>query len=117
MIRVGDQGVHSPRRRKDRPLDLHQEWAELFGLGVAEQLTPDRRYSLIRIGVADFAFSDTDHYLRALGQAWDAGLVPDPRPSALGSELGEAAPNLLGVDCDLGELTRSDVEPPPGRFS
>jgi hypothetical protein len=68
---------------------------------VADRLNPDCLYSLVRIGDMEYACSDFDHYARALGQSWDAGFVPESRPSALGAELPGAAPRLQGVDVDL----------------
>jgi hypothetical protein len=57
--------------------------------------------------------------LRALGQAWDAGLglVPEPLPSALGRDLLRVAPGLRGVDADLTGLEPSQVGPRRPRFS
>jgi hypothetical protein len=117
MIQTGERGIHPPPRRIGSPATVYERWIELYGELVAAQLKADRRYTLIRLGSADFAFTDTDCYLRALGQAWDAGLVPQPRPNTLGSRLPEVAPNLQGIDLDLGDLTASDVEPTPRRFS
>jgi hypothetical protein len=67
------------------------------------------RYSVVRVGEADFAFSDHDRFVAALGYVWDAGLVPEPRPSVTHPEL-RTMPNLRGVDVDLADLVRSDVE-------
>lgn len=66
------------------------------------------RYSIVRVGDADFAFSDHDVFVAALSHIWDAGLVPEPRPSVTHPEL-RSLPKLRGVDVDLGELTRADV--------
>jgi hypothetical protein len=113
-------GGHAPRSLPETKLplpDKHERCVDSFGPLIAEQLRPGRRYALIRVGHAEFAYSDSDRFLRALGQAWSAGYVPDPLPSTLGRDLPDVAPNLRGVDCDLGDLTPSDVEPPRRRFS
>jgi hypothetical protein len=108
MIRLRVRGVHPDGNRP--AVDVYRRWIERFGPQVAEQLDADRRYTLMRVRAADFAFTDHDAYTRALGQVWAAGLVPEPRPSALGSELMRVAPNLRGVDPDLADLRASDVE-------
>jgi hypothetical protein len=74
-------------------------------------LEPDRRYSLVKIGAALFAYSDFGRYLRALGQAWQCGLVLEPLPSALGRELRQLAAGVRGVDADLTGLGASDLDP------
>jgi hypothetical protein len=66
------------------------------------------RYSVLRVGDADFAYGDHDRFVAALGQAWDAGLVPEPRPSATAAEL-RTMPKLRGIDVDLSDLTAADV--------
>jgi hypothetical protein len=109
MIRLRERSVHSDGNRP--AADVYRRWIERFGPLVAEQLDADRRYTLMRVRAADFAFTDNDAYTRALGQVWAAGLVPEPRPSALGRELTRVAPNLRGVDPDLADLRASDVEP------
>jgi hypothetical protein len=75
----------------------------------AEASVAALRYSVVRVGDADFAFSDHDVFVAALGHVWDAGLVPEPRPSVTHPEL-RFLPKLRGVDVDLGELTRADVQ-------
>jgi hypothetical protein len=88
VIRLIDEGVHSE--------------------AIRHEPEPERRYSLMRVGAALFAYTDFGRYLRGLGQAWQRGFVPEPLPSALGCEL----PELAGVDADLAGLVLSDVEPP-----
>jgi hypothetical protein len=95
----------------------YQRWLDSYGRLVAEQLAPDRRYSLVRVGEVEFAFTDFDAYVRALSQVWDAGLVPEPLATALGRDLPGVAPRLQGVNVDLGDLRVADVKPRrPRRF-
>jgi hypothetical protein len=115
-MRLGELLV-SGAVEQHREDDLRALWADLYGPQIAGQLRPDHRYSLIKVGAAEFAYSDYGTYLRALGQAWDAGFVPDPLPSALGRELPEMAPNLKGLDTDLSDFEPGDFEPPARRFS
>ena len=68
------------------------------------QVVPNHTYAVIRIGAAEFAYSTGDRYLRALGQAWAAGLTPDLLPSTMGRDLPSVARGLRGVDIDLGAL-------------
>jgi hypothetical protein len=118
MIRPGDLAAQIPadtgQSSESIALELH--WAELYGPTIAAQLEADRRYSLIAVGAVQFAYSDFGLYLRALGQTWDGGFVPEPMPSAPGRDLPEVAPNLQGVDAELGALTEADVAPPLRRF-
>jgi hypothetical protein len=82
--------------------EAEERWREAYGPELAEKLQFDRRYAIIRIGDAEFAFSDYDRYLAALRTAWDAGLVPDHGPSSIpGSELPDVAPRLRDVDVDI----------------
>jgi hypothetical protein len=83
---------------------------------VAGQVDPARRYTVFAVRSAQFAFTTYEAFVAALGAVWDAGMVPEPRPSALGRDLPTVAPALRGVDLDLTGLAREDVEPPPGRF-
>jgi hypothetical protein len=76
---------------------------------VSEQLDPDRRYSLFRVGSVEYAFTSYEAFSRALRHAWAAHLVPEPLPSAGGEALLEIAPNLQAVDPDLSDLRPSDV--------
>jgi hypothetical protein len=89
---------------------VHELWVRHYGAALAAQLEPDRRYTLIKVGDAQFAYTDQRQYLRALGRAWDAGFVPQPLPSALGRELVSVAPRLSGVDADP-----TGVGPQPAR--
>jgi hypothetical protein len=89
---------------------LHERWIDRYGPVLAEQLEPDRRYSLVRLGAAEFAYTTYDRYIHALAQAWRAGFVPQPLGSVEGSRLLEIAPNLRAVDADLSDLQASDVE-------
>jgi hypothetical protein len=82
----------------------------------ARDASPRVRYSVMRVGQADFAYSDHDLYVRALGQAWDAGLVPEPRPSVAAADLRTELPRLRGIDIDLGDLRPDDVALRTRRF-
>ena len=62
---------------------------------------PSHRY-VLRIGSVDFAYTTCDRYLRALGQAWAAGLVPDPLPSSGVRDLG-------GIDLDISALSHAET--------
>jgi hypothetical protein len=111
MATLSDHGVRSSPALRTRPFALYERWVDRYGALVAEQLESDRLYTLVRIGAAEFAFTRYERYVAALGQAWKAGLVPEALPSARGAELPDAAPNLRGVDPDLSDLRRSEVEP------
>ena len=63
-------------------------------------------YSLVRIGSAEYAYTSYSRYVRALDHAWSVGLVPEPLPSTIGSEMLNVAPNLRGVDADLTDLPK-----------
>jgi hypothetical protein len=89
---------------------VRQAWVDRYGPLVGEQLQPTQRYSLLRVGAAEFAYSTYERYVSALAQAWDAGLVPQSLRAVDGAQLLEAAPNLRGVDLDLTGLQASDVE-------
>jgi hypothetical protein len=89
---------------------LHERWIDRYGPVLAEQLQPDQRYSLVRLGAVEFAYTTYDGYVRALGQAWSAGFVPQPLGLVEGSKLLEVAPNLRALDADLSDLQPSDVE-------
>jgi hypothetical protein len=117
MIQLDEREAHSSARPAKAVVSLHEQWTAQYGPLVADQLHPSARYTLIRIGSAEFAHTDLNHYLRGLGQAWAAGFVPDPLPTAAGSDLLEAAPNLRGVDVDLTDLEETDVAPRGRRFS
>jgi len=96
--------VHSDRpgeSERDREGLIHA-----YGKFLARQIEPGRHYSLIRIGGAEFAYTNYGQYTRALGDAWAAGLIPESPPSVVGRALPRVAPRLRGVDSDLGELSR-----------
>ena len=91
---------------------------EFYEPVVAAQLKADAHYSIIRIRDVQYAFTTYEAHARALGQIWDAGLVPESGPTAvLGADLPEVAPKLQGVDTDLGDLRRSDFEQRRRRFA
>jgi hypothetical protein len=89
---------------------LNERWIDQYGEAVAGRLEPERRYSLLRVGAAEFAYTTYDRYVRALNQAWTAGFVPEALGLVEGSRLLEVAPNLRAVDADLADLQASDVE-------
>jgi hypothetical protein len=93
-----------------RLAELRKRWIARYGTRVAARLEPDRRYSLVKVGAAEYAFTDYDRYVAALKHVWSAELVPEPRPSAVGSELLEVAPNLRAVDPDLDDLRAAGVD-------
>jgi hypothetical protein len=101
-----------PKDGDQRLAELRRRWIDRYGRLVAAQLEPDRRYSLIRIGSSEYAYTSYSHHVRALGQAWSAGLVPEPLPRTLGSELLAVAPNLKSVDADLDEVRPGDGKRP-----
>lgn len=104
---------HDPIGSDRRLAELREHWSARYGPLVAMQLEPDRRYSLVRVGSAEYAFTDHDRYVRALRDAWDARLVLEPLPSAMGSELPDVAPNLKAVDPEPDDLRKRR----PSRFS
>ena len=116
MIRLGEHKTFPPAVPGEA-VSLYAQWTEAYGPLVAEQLDPAREYALVRIRSTEFAYTGFDRYLRALGQAWEAGFVPDPLPTTRGRDLPGVAPCLRGVDLDLGDLSSSDVEPRKRRFS
>jgi hypothetical protein len=68
---------------------------------LAEQIDPDQRYSVIRIGSGHYAYTTYDRFVRGLKHAWDAGLVPEQGEGAVpGAALPERAPRLRGLDPD-----------------
>jgi hypothetical protein len=89
---------------------LREGWIARYGPDVAARLEPDRRYSLVKVGAAEYAFTTYDRYVAALKRVWSAEQVPEPRPSALGSELIEVAPNLRAIDPDLDDLPAAGVD-------
>jgi hypothetical protein len=88
---------------------MRRSWIDRYGSLVAEQLEPAQRYSLVRVGGAEFAYRSYDRYVRALGQVWSAGLVPESLGSVEATRLLEVAPNLRAVDADLEDLRASDL--------
>jgi hypothetical protein len=106
---------HQPPTEGDPAIaELRRRWIDRYGPLVAGQLEPARRYSLVRVGTAEYAYTTYNRYVEALGRAWSAGLVPEPLPSTVGSELLEVAPNLKGVDADIDDRQAPDVERPSG---
>jgi hypothetical protein len=97
------------RRRQD---EAEKRWREAgYPPEVVEVLRPDVRYSIVRVGDVEYAFSDHDKYVAALGAIWAAGLVPDHGPSSVpGSDLPDVALRLRGVDLDLAAQAWSDPE-------
>ena len=106
----------APMEGDPRPGNLRERWSESYGPLVAEQLRADRRYTLFRVGSSEFAYTSYEGYVRALKRAWALGFVPEPLPSATGTDILDTAPNLRGVDLDLSDLRPSDVRR-PSRFS
>jgi hypothetical protein len=117
MFRLGEQEIGSSSRKgrsehQVRPRDVRKRWVDSYGPVLAARLEPDRRYALLTIDSADFAYTDSGVYLRVIGQAWEAGYDPLPRPSALGSELPDLAPDLRGIDCSLIKLRQATLKAP-----
>jgi hypothetical protein len=94
----------------DQHHELRRAWRARYGPLVAEQLDPERRYSLVRVGSVEYGFTSYESYVRALRHTWGAGLVPEPLPSVGAEALLDIAPNLQAVDPDLADLRPSDVE-------
>lgn len=111
----GPGSQSAPRARSARSADAHlrKRWAEAYGELLASQLEPSRRYSIVRIGTAQFAYTRYDQLVEALGRAWALGFVPESHRSVLGRDLPDAAPDLRGVDSDLTELNRPELPAPP----
>ena len=107
---------HDPAGGDRQLAELRDRWIAHYGALVATQLEPDRRYSLLRIGSVEYAFTDHDRYVRALRYVWSARLTHEPLNSAVGSELLEVAPDLQAVDPDLDDLRGPD-ERSGSRFS
>jgi hypothetical protein len=89
---------------------LDERWIDQYGHALAGRLEPERRYSLLKVGTAEFAYTTYDHYVTALDQVWRAGFVPEPLGLVEGSRLLDVAPNLRDINADLGNLQASDVE-------
>jgi hypothetical protein len=97
------------RVRSDRPGGSKPDRRGLiaaFGEFLASQIEQERRYSLVSIGDADFAYTHYGQYARALQDVWAAGLVPETHAAVLGTDLPQAAPHLRGIDSDLAEFLR-----------
>lgn len=75
---------------------------------MTKQIEAERRYSLVKVGALELAYSTYEGYVRALGEAWDAGFLPEPLGSAMGSQLVEAAPNLVAVDAEFSDVQASN---------
>lgn len=111
----------NPRRPKgsgrfgdeqQRRQEAEERWREVYETEIVEKLRWDRRYSIVRIGGSEFAFSDHDRYVAALRAAWAAGLVPDHGPGrVLGSDLPDVAPSLRGVDVDISSYDSLGLGP------
>lgn len=86
-----------------RAHEAKERWEDAgYSPELIARLRWDRRYAIVRIGDAEFAFSDHERYVAALRRAWTAGLVPNHGPSSvLGIDLPDAAPSLRGVDLDF----------------
>jgi hypothetical protein len=97
-----------PRFAKgDRLAELRERWTDRYGPRVAARLQPDRRYSLVRVGADEYAFTDYERFVRALRHLWDSQLVFEQIPSATGSELLDVAASLRAVDPEPGDLPDS----------
>jgi hypothetical protein len=95
---------------EDRIREVKRRWIERYGPLVAEQLEPYKRYTLLRVGELQYAYTSYERCVQSLGDAWDAGLVPRlGRGGVRGVDLPDVAPRLQGVDSDLGELRPPDV--------
>jgi hypothetical protein len=91
---------------------VREGWAATYGPLLASQLEVGRRYSLLRVGAVEFAYTRYDHLAHAMARAWELGLVPELRPSAFGRDLPRAAPRLRGVDSDLDGCDPSEFAGP-----
>jgi hypothetical protein len=110
-MQVSEHGVRSTRRHH-----TSGSLTPVYEPHVAEQIDENRRYAVLRAGRADYAYTDYEALTRAMAQVWAAGLVPEPAPTTLGSDLPTVAPNLQGVDLDLSDLRAAEVRPKPSRF-
>lgn len=112
--RQHDDGIAlmSEESEDPRAREARRAWVDVYGLPLAQRLEVDRRYSLVTVGAAQYAFTTYDAYTRAMGHIWSAGLVPEPLPTTRGADLPAVAPHLWDVDPDLGDLTAADVDRP-----
>jgi hypothetical protein len=83
-----------------------------YGRLLSLQLEPMRRYTILRVGAAEFAYTRYDQFVEALAQAWAEDLPAEQRPSVLGRDLPAGAPGLRGVDSDLSGLDLTELGPP-----
>ena len=98
-----------PRRRgrftdeRRRAAEAEERWRDAgYATEVIDRLHWDRRYSVLKIGELELAYSDYRGFVAALHAAWDAGYVPAAGHSSVrGADLPDAAPSLSGVDVDL----------------
>jgi hypothetical protein len=82
--------------------EAEARWRAAYEPDVAETLEVDRRYSIIRLGSTELAFSEYELYVSALNGAWAAGFIPDHGPSSVpGCDLPDVAPSLRGADVDI----------------
>jgi hypothetical protein len=95
--------ISSMHRDRERRLEAKTAWHRAgYSDDVIARLRWDARYSIIGIGVAEFAFSRYEDYVAGLRAAWAARLVPRNGPSSiLGVDLPRFAPALRGVDVEL----------------
>jgi hypothetical protein len=56
--------------------ELRERWTARYGALVAARLEPDRRYSLLKVGAAEYAFTSYDRYVAALKHVWSGDQVP-----------------------------------------
>jgi hypothetical protein len=91
------------QKHRERRLEAKKLWHQAgYSDDVIARLRWDARYSIIGIGVAEFAFSRYEDYVAGLRAAWNARLVPRNGPSSiLGVDLPKFAPFLRGVDVEL----------------
>ena len=87
-----------------------ERWTDQYGQALAGRREPERRYSLLRVGATEFAYTTYEKYVRALDQAWAAGFVPEQLGLVEGSKLLDVAPNLRDIDADVADLQASNVE-------
>jgi hypothetical protein len=92
-------------RERDRTAEARKRWEEAgYPEEVIARLRWDKRYSIIGIGEAEFAFSRYDDYTAGLRAAWAARLVPRHGPSSLmGIDLPHFVTHLRGVDIELSK--------------
>ena len=72
-----DPSHHQPVESERLLAELRERWMAQYGPRVAAELEPDRRYSLVRVGSAEYAFTEYDRFVRALHHTWDSQLVPE----------------------------------------